>query len=293
MATFKPFFGYNTAPAAAATTEGVFTRKIPWSGKPDYPTVNYSHPISKGLLSYWHFGKTIRDIGKLGNTPPAGTGQSNVRVLGESAYDLNNDGLRIGNTTDYHLESFTCESRIYIENALLGTNEMAGLQVESATGFQPEILCQISTGEKIRFYHYVSGSGAQVLGSTTLTAGWHTVVWRRDAASGNVDLFLNGKWDGGASYSGTHTWETTKNTTIFENEAGTGAQWPYQASFCRVWNRALSDAEIKSLYDHPYQIVQPRTQYIPYSTAAAGGGFQPAWAMNSTLINGFPGLIYA
>jgi hypothetical protein len=49
-----------------------------------------------------------------------------------------------------------------------------------------------------------------------------------------------------------------------------------------AWNRVLSLAEYQALYENPWQIFQPINRRIFLDvTAAPGGGFQSAWAMNS------------
>lgn len=51
----------------------------------------------------------------------------------------------------------------------------------------------------------------------------------------------------------------------------TGARyWDGDIEYVAKWSRALSAAEQKSFQENPYQILQPRTQYIPIAAAASG-----------------------
>jgi len=53
-----------------------------------------------------------------------------------------------------------------------------------------------------------------------------------------------------------------------------------------AWNRGLSANDVKIVSDDPLAPFRRRIR-IPYATpAAAGGGFQPAWAINHSSMLG-------
>ena len=65
-----------------------------------------------------------------------------------------------------------------------------------------------------------------------------------------------------------------------------GLYWPGEIALAGVFNRDLSDQEIKSLSDNPWQLFAPRRIWVPQG-AGAPATFSPAWARNrNTIITG-------
>ncbi len=103
--------------------------------------------------------------------------------------------------------------------------------------------------------------------------------------------YINGVADLGTSRAGTSnagnlSFSGLDTLTLGAVTYSTGQNdfWENYISYALVFDRALSSKEIKSLYDNPYQILKPRTQFIDISVPLVGGGFQAAWVNNNHLI---------
>jgi hypothetical protein len=119
---------------------------------------------------------------------------------------------------------------------------------------------------------FFSGSGGtygQAAGGI-LTAGlWYSLVGRAQSSTSR-QVFINGIQRGT---------DTTAVSPTASSLCVAGASWSSgapQAGFYLngdmavwgVWNRALTDGEIMSLYVNPWQLFAPRRIYIPTATAA-------------------------
>lgn len=115
-------------------------------------------------------------------------------------------------------------------------------------------------------------------GRTTWT-GYTKVVGQVDtfvflAGARGGAIWLNGeqKATNGTASTRNSTSDGNKNFYIgdglgLSNYAGDAVDVLYFA----VWNRELSDAEVRSVSANPYQLLQPITQYIPTFVPAVGG----------------------
>ncbi len=116
---------------------------------------------------------------------------------------------------------------------------------------------------------WTNASGVSFYGSDSL------VLARWDAAknSGYGEVWRNGaKLANGSSVpltTASNSKSTGSGGTNYRNGGPAGAKLYLRAT----WNRALSDAEIKSLSDNPWQIFQPieRPIFVSTSTEAANG----------------------
>jgi len=138
-------------------------------------------------------------------------------------------------------------------------------------------------------------------GASNYTAGtpmiwddnkWHFVVGIIDRDSQVNYLYVDGAEVASVAHTLTTDYQTSNILILgeFGNSTGTAPNDNYQQFIGEksdnfICHSALSKHEIKSLYDDFYQILQPRTQLLPLTQAAAGG-FQAAWATNNNTLIG-------
>lgn len=98
-------------------------------------------------------------------------------------------------------------------------------------------------GTSVRVGAYVGGSGSDGIGTSLTTATWYHIAVRRSSAS-LLEAFLNGTLDA------TCTQDTTGRTAVAGEYMGrfngTGFEMNGRVAHYRSWDRALSDAEIRS-----------------------------------------------
>ncbi len=104
----------------------------------------------------------------------------------------------------------------------------------------------------VRFYGS-TGISSHILSGTIYQSGQHAYATRKTSA-GVLTGFVDGLVAG--TSSGATGLTPPTGFYIGGNAVGT-ARWPNQVGLVLQWNRALSDAEIKSLSDNPWQIFQP------------------------------------
>lgn len=205
--------------------------------------------IGDGLVAYWNFneisGDTVNDSS--GNNYN-GTIYGAVRTNGVTGNGLlleGSDYAEFANTNDLHLQSGLTLSA-WIKYTDAGDSACALIigkhQAYYANGYMIGLLAG-----KIHFY--VGGLNGTNLDSTLpYNDGlWHHVAGTHDGIIGR--LYVDGNWLGEVN----QPYLTTNSTPIRMGLAG-GADWTYspiEIDEVRIYNRALSESEIKYLHDNP------------------------------------------
>lgn len=128
---------------------------------------------------------------------------------------------------------------------------------------------------------YTNIGGAQIVSGATgiITNKYQFVCGTYDGA--NLKVWLNGNIDGTLSVSGTPAIDATAELRLGAVN-GDSSLNGYADGF-RVYNRALSAAEIQRLYAEPWAGIYEAAPRWRVGVAAAGGGsFNPGWASGAT-----------
>lgn len=269
----------TAAEIAAATDERLLTRRIPWTRKPDYPVpINQGSSLAKGLVacvqnnSSGFIDLKGQSVTNTGTTELIYGNRGRVRSYnGSSDYstmpvDLSHTDkatisfwLYYDNTTDTQLDfEFTANGNVnngfYIGHAISG-------QFRATVG---------KTGGVI--------SGSK-LDTRPAASGWNHYSITMDRSVGAGVSAVRKVYVNGVSVSITNVVTNdisgsnfADDTLYFMSRAGSSLHSSGDIDDVRIWDRLLTDAELRENYFNSYQLLQPRTQYIPYSTAAAGGG---------------------
>ena len=246
--------------------------RSPW--RPQILRLQRGHPLARGLVLY------VPDMRPgLGQARDLANGGARLvdtlvpgRVAGPigPAADFSVGNCIYGDTGWAHglsYSSLTVMAHIRRSSVASGYSSVCGFG-----GFAPGTYECLSTPGTWGVY-----AAGQRAANTTLTTGvWYTLAARFVPGS-VVEFFLDGRPDGTAATGGGF---------------GTGFRIGYEGfsygspwiTWIGVWNRLLGDAEIQSLSDQPWQMVEPDRVHPWFLPAAApAGGFQAAWAARSTV----------
>lgn len=118
------------------------------------------------------------------------------------------------------------------------------------------------------------GAYRTIGGSKTVPVGSTVVAVLRHRHNGAQELWVNGEKDASA---GAFTGATVGNQ--FWGHYSATSTWA-PCALGLGWNRALSDSEIASLSDNPWQVFEPERIWVPF-TAATGGSFSSTGALSA------------
>lgn len=278
---------------------GITTAHVPWKIKPGYrASLNRANPITRGLIRYWPCGgahllddivvghRMIPERNIVQRATQRGSLLSNT-VSGDSvgdAYDLgpSNDLAPTGLTT-YSL-SMWLEGR-----APSGTTGRRAFHIGRNSASPSSTLIGISVNG--------SGSAEGDWGYTDNTETFQSPNWQIaihddglihhcvltiDGAAGQLHGYIDGEED-------FEDLSITLTATRGTGPAYLGARGPVTdqaiSDFgdCGIWQRVLSAAEVRSLYENPYQVYAPRTVIVPVSFDAGNGG--PNLSMGGIIAN--------
>ncbi len=246
---------------------------VPWTSQPQGAVeIDWSNPLSKGVV--WLGGI-------IGGAPIQWNAGSYSQLVPTNSPSVvaNIEGLGLKSNSDS--SSYRAASEIGLD--ALGTGDF--------TIFARSIPASVSALTLIAGRYNGSGNwwigheasaqvqasvlGAGLTGGTATVGKPLNVVIKR--VSGVIYLYVNGKFV--ASGAGTANWNTTSGLALAN--FGFIAGFPYSGSveFVGISDRALSDAEVKSLSDNPWQIFKPKRQFISYSPKSP-------WSMRESKMRG-------
>lgn len=170
-------------------------------------------------------------------------------------FDGANDYINVGNISLAGLYAFSVVSRIRL-NTLTAQNDI--LNKETLADF-PEYAFHITSAGKLVFWFSTAntalGWGTPVGSNTVLSSGiWYHVVGIYNGA--NITYYINGEKD-------TSSPARTGTPYSLNSETRIGSDKPIWHAFngsideVRIYNRTLSEGEVKILYSRPYSMFRP------------------------------------
>jgi len=246
-------------------------RTIPHKVKPSYPVgIDWSNPLSKGLVSAYLGDEYVQGrpsglIAKSGTV----TKQADFINVDEAAY-IDFDSNVSGAT---ELTVITLVRR----NSGSGYGSFVGTE----TTYNASFLFGVESGAATQFIINSNWAPSGTLGAAVFAT--RAVTYNGGSFQ---RIYLNGELD--AETTTTVPASINSHTTIRIGKNG-GYGEDLDVKYTYIFNKALSHAEIKELTDNPYQILQPRTQYIPIAAevlAAINGGMLSSKIMRRRMRRG-------
>ena len=91
-----------------------------------------------------------------------------------------------------------------------------------------------------------------------------------------VEIFMGGVLDGSRSCSGTLSYPNASDSGVaignYYSYSATARSFNGDVYLTAVWDRALSDTELRSISENPYQILRPANDRLWLDVVAGGGG---------------------
>lgn len=236
----------------------VFIQDVVWTSQPQQAVgIDWSNPITRGLVvAFNHPNKLDHVKNSLASRNGTVTSSANGVSFGASS------SLSV---TDTPLEKFTIVSGAF---ASASTGTLFSRTSGVGGSHRQNYVLSLNGGTTPRFGFETSGSYPYIASSISVSSGAFVVAAASyDGATQKV--YTNGI-TGGAQVAATPTTSIASVDTQVGAVYGTDRAVPYTGAgikFAYLWNRALSDAEILSISQNPWQIFKPipakLKHYIP------------------------------
>lgn len=254
----------------------------PWTSQPQIPTrINWGNPITAGLVSALDaMTGTDRVTGRLMTLVSNPSKAPGVKGIGYVGNNASYGYVTIPQTLGARVTIVYVASRVA---RTANANLIAGLGATSGNqlcGFQVQ-----NTQSNRALLRQTNGGGASTrnYNINTSSTGVPAVLALSfsDSSSTNSKVYWNGTLDQGTPLDGSSGANTTFDSFGIggvKRSTDTGADTGNNGALALLFNRVLSDTEIKSLSDNPWQIFAPLRPTLWVPSASGGGSFQPAWA---------------
>lgn len=241
-----------------------------WTSKPPLgSTIDWSHPLSKGLVGCWLMneggGLRLNDISGKINTgvftnPPIWTVGKTGKCLnfnGTSNYITLPDveSLQMGT------KNFTFEAWVYPTN--FGSwSSFIGAEAQGASFGCANGVLKVTKVDSV---------DAPDSGVTLPLNKWShcAVTFNNILTTSNLKYYYNGNLVATVDFNVDFTAGRASN--LLGLRLAGGLHYFYgKMDIVRIWNRALSPQEIRTLYQDPYCFINPPTVWSKFKTAVAG-----------------------
>lgn len=271
-------------------------RAINWRGKPDAALVDWSAPITKGLIAWWLLGEggglTAHDLVARPNNPPAPGTLTNGAAWGAGkfgtavTFDGTNDYVSIGDVAKlsferadifsislwYRASATSPTAQETLISKLQNTGRFAGweIQVEGDAANDPY--------RWLLRADFAGNPAIHVEFPRSNDTNWHHVVvtYNGNLLASGVTPYVDGVPATKTVTSDTMASQTTDNA----EKVNLGARATTAANFLngrldnvRVCGRVFTAFEVSRLYSTPFEGLMPRYHYLVPAAAVAG---QPA-----------------
>ena len=241
-----------------------------WHQKPPLGSLlNTAHPLARSLVGAWLFNEGSGDIA-INSANSASNGQLGSTVTWCPG------GIKFSDTYD------DANSRIGCGDALNpSAQNWEGVSFVSKyyhyPGGYPVLIANVNNSTEVgNFYavpHAVSGflwkGPSQYILMPLSKKNVYTVAGTWNAADGKIALYVDGKQ--AVSDTKTGSWTTNYDTIIGGmTKYGTWRTLQDELYYILLYSRALTAAEIASLYVDPYQMFEAVPIWMMYQTAAGG-----------------------
>lgn len=249
---------------------------LPSSSPPRGPVpVNWANPITRGLViayfassNFDHAGTRVpNNTDKTNNQQSANQYGAAMRFTGSQAVNT----LTIDHKVTHNLSGATAMTVVTVTTAAAGAERpICGVWGSTnrwymGIAYSGYPLFAVNGGAANRVYtsNGVTASGPR----TSLAAVW-------DGSSDTCKLYKAGAEISGAKTGTAQTaiGSHTMGPSIGAQSTGGTAKHSGTIEYVLVFNRALSDAEIRSISENPYQVLRPANDRLWLDVVAGGGG---------------------
>lgn len=260
-----------------------------WGKKPAGPaSLNFNHPQTRGLIAYWPVlasdGQRLKNLAPLrGALSTAGANGDALSVGGYKKFEgVNGPSVLLNGSTQRYVAqgswpgnsvSYSFRTRLnVIGTGTTDNNEFIERGKDNTTwGFQMSLRGPVLT---FLLVNQVPAA-LRLNGVTSLVVNrWYHCVATYDIATQIGALYLNGRQDATATMAATSVRFTADQYNIGATDVPqrfvNGAM-----DDIRVYNRALSPAEVQDIYQNPTAVFANQSRFICSAETASGPAFNP------------------
>lgn len=215
--------------------------------------------LAQGLVGYWKMdeaswngttGEVIDASGDGNNGTSANGATTGAGKYGNGGgFDGIDDFVNVGTGSDLNISSNSITVSAWVKANSIGSNSV-GIVSKGKTGVTPQqgyALGTLSTGTKMRFYPMGPQSDYVEATSTISTGQWVHYLGTYDGS--NIKMYINGQLDASAPSSASMI--TSDGPLVIGRWYGNYDGYYFNGAIdeVRIYNRALSEGEVRSLYD--------------------------------------------
>jgi len=254
--------------------------------------VNKSHPLNRGLVSWWMNmpnrwgggGLVLRDIAGVNHASIVGSGISYKGKVRSGYGSVDNDGTQANIEIPKSLVATEVNSSVFMWiQTSQGTNGGFGRSLfadrsSSTPIWKLDSLSSSASENRLFFTHRDDSSSLTfVVGNTAINDGVpHYVGVTKSGTS--ITLFMDGLVDGSGTLNGDDSLTSTTTSIISDAADSNASQNDFKFDDIRLYHRTLSVGEVRALYNeslrgHPNTLNFSDPSYAVPSAPAAPTGF--------------------
>lgn len=261
----------------------LITRRTVRTSQPQGPVgINWSNPITKGLVAVYDAGSGDMTRNLVASASPLTNNGAVVGLSDKGKVLTLNGGGYLRNSTIAPVAAapitFLCFTRPRVDLASAGDKTIFLLSIDNGYSYIYK-LYSASAGNGLIAQTYDGGNSAAIIGGSYQQAGKWYFAGARWASNSSRSVFQD---ELSVSDTGTRSAPSGINSiSIGYSPWSSGETWDGDIAIPMLWNRALSDSEIKSIRENPWQIFEDEEDYL--FIPAAGGGSSVSLVVSEAL----------
>ena len=254
------------------------------------PSINSANPLSRGLcavsipvggqvVTLTQGGLSDRFATKSG---PAAITQGSMQALSVAYSSITTDSWRLIETanrldTVFERPSSAVTAVAFVMRRGNNPNGTAPIFLRGSAVTSPyaaySILDYSGTGT-LRGTVAIGGTSYSATGS--IIPNMRPIVLSTRYDGSKVEIFMGGVLNGSLNCSGTLSYPNASDSGVaignYYSYSATARSFNGDVYLTAVWDRALSDTELRSISENPYQILRPANDRLWLDVVAGGGG---------------------
>jgi len=243
---------YNAGKAKAASSKGAAVNL----GAPKDASAGLPSSLSEGLVGYWKMDESsspaVDSSGNGNNGTWIGTADDDSGKFGNAiSLDGNSGYIEIGSTAPVNESAGTYSVWIYPETVGERRHIIYAGENGDGWGSHNELHLSLENNNTVGLYHY-NGSGYNIQLSTSLATinQWYYLTATWDGNTSTANLYINGELkatDSSVTAVSKTGWLNKIRIGVSNNP--NGRYFDGKIDEVRIYNRALSPAEVRALYE--------------------------------------------
>lgn len=241
---------------------GIYLKRYHQEKPPLGSQINWRHPLSQGLVGCWlmneNSGGKIIDLSSKLNHSTAFSTKWSRNINGITTKYSGSQYIDVAKNSIPTVNPITIFCKVIIPSRVVGK---IVTKWENSGSLFDWLLYESDTIGTVRFYQNVTGTSESrfhgVAGA--LVVGKDTTICVSASGGHNFMIFTNGSFSTGDTSDGNYVLGVGAGVTIGAGRNGASRDAPFTGdiSVVYIYNRIIQRTEVLSLYEAPYQFIQP------------------------------------